>query len=98
MSRRPRAAALLAASALVLGGCGEDPPQPPETVTVTHEPTAEPLDKPEQQQVDEATAKKALPTLDDMPSAKWAAEDLYQRKAPSTYSPASCAARARASD
>lgn len=95
MPRPPRRLApfaLVATATLALSACGDDGPTPGTTVTVTSEATREALDKPEQQQVDKATARKALPTVKDMPEGPWGPSRVVKDTDPSDYEPAVCAA------
>ena len=52
---------------------------------------AEALDRPEQQQIDKATARKALPTRADMPSKDWLVDISPASTYEPTYDPAECA-------
>lgn len=89
--RRLAPVATATALVLTLAACGDDqPPAEATTVTVTNEATPESLDKPEQQQIDAATAKKALPVLEDMPD-KWVVNVTPPDTHTSTYDPSVCA-------
>lgn len=83
--------ALLLTTALTAacGGGDTPPPAPPTTVTVTRDPV-EP-DRPEQQEIDASTARRALPTLDDMPDRTWHVDTSVFGTHRSVYEPAACA-------
>ena len=91
------AAAVVGALGLVACG-GSDDPQPPMSSSAAsssaqagEETTPEMLDKPEQQQVDAATAKAALPTIEDMPDDGWGIDISTFSDEPITFDPAVCA-------
>lgn len=92
--RRPsRRSTALTVATLVLGlaACGSDQPTPPTTVTVTTSAEGpEALDKPEQQQVDAATARRALPTIRDAPRG-FATWSTRLTEGGQTYDPQVCA-------
>ena len=85
MTRAARRLAPIAALslALTLAACGDSDDPPPTETSASASPQGESgeaggeaeqeesLDKPEQQQVDSATAKAALPTVEDMPGDGW---------------------------
>ncbi|KRE38812.1 hypothetical protein ASG73_00085 [Janibacter sp. Soil728] len=89
----PVAAVVVAVGLAACGGTDVPPPtSPPSSSTsATDEVTPETLDRPEQQQVDAATAKAALPTLEDMPDDGWAIDISTFGDDPVTYDPAVCA-------
>lgn len=89
---RRLAAAVAVAATLPLAACGDTstPPPHPGTVTVTTE-VGEALDLPEQQEIDKATARKALPTLADMPDKTWHIDTSTFGNHTSTYDPPGCA-------
>lgn len=97
MSRSRRSTApfaVVAALILMTAACGE-PTAPSESTSsvATSEPTAasEALERPEQQQVDVATARAALPTLEDLPKG-WVVNESPVSHAERTYDPPECAA------
>ena len=74
--------------ALGLGACQDGEPAPP-TVTVTETQTAEDLGRPEQQQLSEARAKAAMPTLKDLPTGYHVDTTVFSDKRRRT-DPAGC--------
>ena len=106
MTRAARRLAPIAALslALTLAACGDsDDPPPTETSTAAspqgdggesgeEAKQEENLDKPEQQQIDSATAKAALPTVEDMPGDGWGIDVSTFSTDPPKYDPAGCAA------
>lgn len=90
-------AALSLTTLLAVSACGDKGSTPPDetsdpgTVTVTKDAEVEALDRPEQQQIDKATARKALPTRADMPSKAWLVDISPASTYEATYDPAKCA-------
>lgn len=90
-------AALSLTTLLAVSACGDQGSTPPDeasdpgTITVTKDVEAEALDRPEQQQIDKATARKALPTRADMPSKAWLVDISPASTYEPTYDPAECA-------
>lgn len=90
-------AALSLTTLLAVSACGDQGSTPPDeasdpgTITVTKDVEAEALDRPEQQQIDKATARKALPTRADMPSKDWLVDISPASTYEPTYDPAECA-------
>lgn len=103
--RRLTACAAAVSALLLLGGClpGGDPGEGRSESSSTTSGSesegseTEELVKPEQQQVDAPTAKRALPSRSDMPDKTWM-RDISESSEIPAYSPKECAATRLSSD